>query len=83
MYSAGMAKMIQVRDVPEPVHAELTRQAERAGMSLNRYLLQEFERLVRRGRNREVFERAAQRPGKRPTSAQIVEAIRAEREARS
>ena len=46
MYNACMAEIIQVRNVPKRVHAELTRQAKRAGMSLNAYLLGEFEQIV-------------------------------------
>jgi hypothetical protein len=72
---------IQVRNVPKKVHAALVRQAEAAGMSLNSYLLNEFERLARRNRNAEILKRAHERPGKRPTSEQIVRVIREIRDA--
>jgi|RhiMethySRZTD1v2_1073278.scaffolds.fasta_scaffold98026_3 hypothetical protein len=75
-------KHLQVRDVPEQVHAELARQAAEAGMSLNRFMLAEFERIARRGRNAEVFRAAAARPGGRVTGEEIVEALRAGREER-
>jgi hypothetical protein len=68
--------MVQVRDVPEDLHAELTRQAENAGQSLNKFLLEELRRIARRGRNAEVLSRAAARPGPRLTREQIVEALR-------
>jgi 23S rRNA maturation mini-RNase III len=76
------SRNVQVRDVPEPVHAELTRQAAAAGMSLNRFMLAELERIARRGRNAEVFRAAAARQGGRVTSEEIVEALRAGRDER-
>ena len=42
---AGMAKTIQVRDVPEDVHAELRARAAAAGTSLSDYVLGELERV--------------------------------------
>lgn len=71
-----MAKVVQIRDVPDEVHAALTEQAEQAGLSLNRFVLGEFERIAARGRNAEIFAAAADRPGRRPTTAQIVAAVR-------
>jgi hypothetical protein len=73
---------LQVRDVPEAVHAELARQAAAAGMSLNRFMLAELERIARRGRNADVLRTAAARPGSQITSEEIVDAIRAGREER-
>jgi antitoxin FitA len=75
-----MAKVVQVRDVPDEVHAALTRQADRAGLSLNRFVLTELERIARRERNAEIFAEAAQETGRRPSTAQIVAAIREERD---
>jgi antitoxin FitA len=77
-----MSRNVQIRDVPDAVHAELTRQAEEAGLSLNRFVLGEFERIARRGRNEEILRRGASRPGRRPTSEQIVDAVRAIRDER-
>ena len=37
-----MSRNVQVRDVPDPVHDELTRQAHDAGLSLNRFMLAEL-----------------------------------------
>ena len=43
-----MSRVIQVRDVPEPVHAALQAAARSKGQSLTRYLLDELERLAAR-----------------------------------
>lgn len=44
----AMSRVIQIRDVPEDVHNALRDAAEARGLSLTRYLLQEFEHLARR-----------------------------------
>lgn len=41
-----MSTLIQVRNVPEDVHAKLKARAEVAGKSLNSYMLELFEREV-------------------------------------
>lgn len=56
-----MAKTIQVRGVPDDVHAELRARAAAAGTSLSDYVLEELERVTRRSSNAEVLLRAAQR----------------------
>ncbi len=76
-----MSKVVQVRDVPDQVHEELSEMAAAAGMSLNQFLHFEFERIARRGRNAEIFQRAATREGRRLSSAEIVGSLRAERDA--
>lgn len=83
MYYGCMTKTVQVRTVPVEVHDELVRQAAGSGLSLNRFLLGEFDRIARRGRNAEVFARAAGRRGRRISAVRAVEAIRADRSARS
>ena len=77
----AMAQTIQIRGVPEKVHRELVRLAEAEGLSLNRLLLREFERMARQSRNAEILRRAASRPGKRVTTEEIVETIRRMRDA--
>jgi hypothetical protein len=74
---------VQIRDVPDEVHKALVRQAELRGQSLNKYLLERLREVARMGRNREVFERSHARlaGAKLPTSAQIVESVRAIRDA--
>ncbi|MEX1006256.1 MAG: toxin-antitoxin system HicB family antitoxin [Acidimicrobiia bacterium] len=75
-----MPHHIQIRDVPAAVHRELARQAEASGLSLNRFMLGECERIARRGRNVEVLRRAALRAGPRLSAEQIVATIRADRD---
>jgi len=53
-----MAKMIQVRDVPEQVHSTLKSRAAREGMSLSDFIKRELERSVERPTMREWLERA-------------------------
>ena len=82
MYYGGMARNLQVREVPNEIHGRLTDMAAEAGMSLNRFMLAELERIARRGRNAELLRAAAERRGRRATSDEIVEAIREERASR-
>lgn len=43
-----MARVIQIRDVPDDVHEALAKAAEAEKLSLNRYVLRELEHLARR-----------------------------------
>jgi uncharacterized protein (DUF1778 family) len=43
-----MAKVIQIRDVPEDVHNALAAAAEAEGLSLTRYMLRELKHLATR-----------------------------------
>lgn len=79
-YPACLAKVIQARDVPDEVYTELVRQAGVRGMSLNRFINAEFERIARRGRNAEVFATARGRTGDWPSGEEIVSVVRAERD---
>ena len=76
-----MAKTIQVREVPDDVHAELRSRAAAAGTSLSDYVLSELERVTRRSDNAEVLLRAAHRDWsvKRVTTAELLDEARAER----
>lgn len=76
-----MAKVIQVRNVPDDVHAELRRRADDAGRSLSDYVLDELERVASRSTNAEVLVRAALRTGG-ATHRQVVEAVRSGRTSR-
>lgn len=51
-----MAKVIQIRDVPDDVHEALARAAVAEKLSLNRYVLRELEHLAHRA---EAVERNA------------------------
>lgn len=71
--------MVQVRDVPDDVHAELRRRATAAGMSLSDFTRQELLRLARRPSMADLLDRAAARAGDRMTFAEAREAVGAER----
>ena len=79
-----MAKMIQVRDVPGPLHRELTRRARQAHLTLTAYVQRILEREIARPPTTEVFERiAAREPVDLGTSAaDLLRAERAERRSR-
>jgi len=76
-----VSKMLQVRDVPDDVHAELRRRATAAGMSLSDFALQELSRLARRPALGELLERAAAGATDRMTLADARGAVGAERPA--
>ena len=75
-------KTLQIRNVPDPVHAELKSRAAKAGLSLSEFLLQEVERIAAKPPLSEVLERARQRPATGLTRQQIVDSIRAGRDER-
>jgi len=74
-------KMIQVRNVPDRLHATLKARAAMAGMSLSDFLISELRLLAERPSREELVERLASRvavsPAESPTTA-----LRAERDAR-
>lgn len=76
-----MSKTIQVRDVPDDVHAELRARAVEAGTSLSDYVLGELERVARRSSNAETLLRAAQRNWSvsRVTTRELLDEARSER----
>lgn len=71
--------MLQVRDVPDDVHAELRRRAATAGMSLSDFARQELSRLARRPSVADLLDRAAARGGDKMTFSEAREAVVAER----
>jgi antitoxin FitA len=74
-----MAKMIQVRHVPDGVHKRLTRLARQSRMSLSDYLLAELQQSSMRPAPTEILARLAKlRPA--VSRAAIVRALRDERE---
>lgn len=73
---------IQVKDVPDDVHATLRRRATAAGMSLQEYLLGRFVDEARTPTLDEVLNRADGRAGGRAPMGKAVKAVRAERDAR-
>jgi hypothetical protein len=56
-----MSKMIQLRNVPDRLHRELTRRAYGRGLTLTEYVTGVLEREVARPRSQEVFNRIARR----------------------
>jgi antitoxin FitA len=75
------SKMIQIRHVPEDVHARLKARAAAAGMSLSDYLLREITFLANRMTWDEYFD-LVDREGPIATGIDWVETIRSEREER-
>lgn len=57
-----MAKMIQIRNVPDDLHRKLKMRAAEAGMSLSDYLLAEIEPLGTRMSPEEIKERLRRLP---------------------
>jgi hypothetical protein len=47
-YRGVMARVIQIRDVPDDIHAALAEAARSEGLSLTRFLRQELEQVARR-----------------------------------
>ena len=78
-----MAKMLQVRNIPDRLHRELVRRAKKRGQSLTEYVQDVLEREISRPPAPEVFERiSAREPVELPSSAAgLVRAERASREA--
>ena len=73
--------MLQVRNVPDDLHAELRRRAAAAGVSLSDYVLRELQRVAERSTTAEVFARAAALRIPLPMD-EVVEDIRADRDSR-
>ena len=72
-------KAIQIRDVPDDVHAAVRARAAAAGMSMSEYLRDELLRLVARPTVAEVIARAQARHGGASHEA-IVRVIREARD---
>jgi len=71
-----MSKMIQVRNVPEPVHRELRLRALRDGTSLSQYMLRLAEADVATPSMEEVLTRMAGRhPMRLPEAPEAPEAL--------
>ncbi|CAN5821060.1 hypothetical protein BH18ACT13_BH18ACT13_15170 [soil metagenome] len=78
MLIVTVPKAIQIRDVPDDVHAVLRARAASAGMSMSEYLRSELVRLTALPTIAEVFARAQSRHG----GASREEIVRVIREAR-
>jgi plasmid stability protein len=73
--------MIQIRNVPDPLHRQLKSRAALAGMSLSEYLLSEIRQVAERPTLDELRARLARRSETAP-SMSPAQAIRAERDVR-
>jgi plasmid stability protein len=73
---------IQVKDVPDDVHAILRRRAAAAGMSLQEYLLARLADDAHTPTLDEVLDRAGGRAGGRAPLKAAAKAVRAERDGR-
>ena len=73
---------IQVKDVPDDVHATLRRRAAAAGMSLQEYLLGRLVEDAHSPTLEEVLDLASGRAGGRAPLAKSVRAVRSDRDAR-
>jgi antitoxin FitA len=76
-----MAKMIQVRNVPDEIHARLKARAAMAGMSLSDYLLRELRHIAELPTLEEMRMRLQSHPPV-TLSESPEDAVRAERDAR-
>ena len=76
-----MSKMIQIRNVPEPLHRKLKVRAAQAGMTLSDYLLHELRDFASRPTPEEFRERLRSRSPIEP-SVPVAQVVREERESR-
>ena len=74
-----MSRMVQIRNVPDPLHRKLKARAAHSGQTLSDYLLAELERLASRPTRDEMLARlhSRKRVGLRTPAAVV---IREERE---
>ena len=75
-----MSIMIQIRNVPDPLHRKLKSRAALAGMSLSDYLLAELRQTAERPTLAELRDRLARRAAATPDMSPE-QAVRAERDA--
>lgn len=68
-----MAKMIQIRNVPEPVHRTLKARAARAGLTLSDFLRGEVEQLAELPTPEDLTQRIRARgPAMKGSSAAVI-----------
>jgi antitoxin FitA len=73
---------IQIKDVPDEVHAVLRRRAATAGQSLQEFLLGRLREETATPTVAELFERIEHRSGGRVSFESAVDAVRADRDER-
>lgn len=74
-YAGSVSKNLQIRNVPDDVHATIRARAAAAGLSVSDYLLRQITEIAERPTVAEVLERARQRSGG-ATGEDIVAAVR-------
>lgn len=79
MIHVTVPKAIQIRDVPDDVHAVLRVRAAKAGMSMSEFLRSELIVMTSRPTLDELFERIRARGPTEVTTEAIVETIRERR----
>jgi len=73
---------IQIKDVPDSVHATLKRRAATSGQSLQEYLLDRLTTDVAQPTLHELFDRVQQHTGGSAPFDAATDAVRADRDAR-
>lgn len=73
--------MVQIRNLPDPVHRELKVRAAREGLSLSDLLVRELTKVAERPTAADLMARIAARP-RPPRPLDSARAVRAEREGR-
>jgi antitoxin FitA len=74
--SMEVPKAIQIRDVPDDVHAVMRARAAAAGMSMSEYLRSELVTLAEKPTMEELFARIQSRPPNNVSLQTIVDIIR-------
>jgi plasmid stability protein len=82
MYGGAVPKMLQVRHVPDELHAVLRERAAESGLSLSEYVLRQLQAVAARPSKAQVLARAARRGGRLPFDAAVA-AVDAGREGRT
>ncbi|HEV2068487.1 MAG TPA: hypothetical protein VGR26_01690 [Acidimicrobiales bacterium] len=70
---------VQIRDVPDDVHAALVRRAERAGQSLQQYLAARLAEIASAPTLEEVLDRIEVRPKGRLSRGDVIDALTVDR----
>jgi antitoxin FitA len=76
-----MARMVQIRNMPEQMHRKLKARAAEAGLSLSEYLLRELRGPAEQPTTAQILERLRQRERFEPRT-KPADALRQERERR-
>ena len=61
-HHVDMAKMLQIRNVPDDLHRRLKARSALAGLSMSDYVLREIRKSLTRPTREEVFARIAELP---------------------